>query len=327
MHTFGYEDKSRDSPRSYKACARQGFGFLLLSQRIRLTAEAMTYSPRSGSAARPAEARDAAPQESPLPASGAATQPSAPLPVSPIWPLTSGAYRVRFAETRQDLEAVFRLRFLVFNLELQEGLESSYEHGRDTDPFDAVCDHLIVEHGSTREAVGTYRLQCGSVAANHLGYYSAREFDFSPYEPLRHQLIEAGRASIHRNHRSFEVLTLLWRGIAQYALARNARYLVGCSSITSQDTREGSAMYLRLREFLAEPAFRTVPRDAFAFSIAPDAQASSDVRPPRLLRAYLSIGARICGPPAIDRDFKTIDFLTLLDLERMPQVVRARFLE
>jgi len=32
---------------------------------------------------------------------------------------------------------------------------------------------------------------------------------------------------------------------------------------------------------------------------------------PKLLRTYLAIGARICGPPAIDREFKTIDFLTL----------------
>src|SRR6202012_5713025 len=32
----------------------------------------------------------------------------------------------------------------------------------------------------------------------------------------------------------------------------------------------------------------------------------------KLLRAYLAIGAKICGPPAIDREFGTIDFLTLL---------------
>jgi putative hemolysin len=33
-----------------------------------------------------------------------------------------------------------------------------------------------------------------------------------------------------------------------------------------------------------------------------------------LLAAYLALGAGICGPPAIDREFKTIDFLTLVDL-------------
>ena len=46
--------------------------------------------------------------------------------------------------------------------------------------------------------------------------------------------------------------------------------------------------------------------------------------PPRLFRAYLDISARICGPPAIDREFKTIDFLTLVDLQALPDRVRTR---
>jgi putative hemolysin len=287
----------------------------------------MTLSRRSIAAERLIKERDAAAEESPVSIDPHGMLQKTQHPIIAEWPLVSGAYRVRFAETQQELESVFRLRFLVFNLELREGLESSYESGRDIDPFDGVCDHLIVEHGATSEVVGTYRLQSGSVAASNLGYYSAREFEFSPYEPLRDSLIELGRASIHRDHRSFEVLTLLWRGIARYALSRSARYLVGCSSITSQDTREGSAMYWRLRDYLAEPAFQTKPREEFSFPVLQDAEAAQDAHPPRLLRAYLSIGARICGPPAIDRDFKTIDFLTLLDLDRMPQVVRARFLE
>jgi len=47
---------------------------------------------------------------------------------------------------------------------------------------------------------------------------------------------------------------------------------------------------------------------------------------PKLLRTYLAVGAKICGPPAIDREFKTIDFLTLIDLETLHPRVRARFL-
>ena len=35
---------------------------------------------------------------------------------------------------------------------------------------------------------------------------------------------------------------------------------------------------------------------------------------PKLLRAYLALGAKVCGPPAIDREFRTIDALTWLDL-------------
>ena len=48
---------------------------------------------------------------------------------------------------------------------------------------------------------------------------------------------------------------------------------------------------------------------------------------PKLLRASLAVGAKICGPPAIDREFKTIDFLTLLDLEALLPRVVARFLK
>ena len=46
---------------------------------------------------------------------------------------------------------------------------------------------------------------------------------------------------------------------------------------------------------------------------------------PKLLRAYMSIGAKICGPPALDRHFQTIDFLTFVDLETLSPATRARF--
>jgi putative hemolysin len=39
---------------------------------------------------------------------------------------------------------------------------------------------------------------------------------------------------------------------------------------------------------------------------------------PKLMRAYLTLGAKICGDPAIDREFSTIDFLTWLDLRALP---------
>jgi putative hemolysin len=45
---------------------------------------------------------------------------------------------------------------------------------------------------------------------------------------------------------------------------------------------------------------------------------------PKLLRAYLSLGAKTCGPPALDKNFKTIDFLTMLDLEALPALARQR---
>jgi putative hemolysin len=95
---------------------------------------------------------------------------------------------------------------LVLNQELDESLDATHATGYDTDQFDAVCDHLIVEHPGSGKVVGTYRLQSGAMACANIGYYSEREFEFTPYKRLADSVIELGRACVHRDHRSSEVL-------------------------------------------------------------------------------------------------------------------------
>jgi putative hemolysin len=234
-------------------------------------------------------------------------------------------YAPRIARDTTELHAAQALRYNVFNLELNEGLAASVTTGRDEDPFDAICDHLIVEHLATQEIVGTYRLQTGFMAARNRGYYSEQEFDFTPFEPMRPEMVELGRACVHQQHRNLVVLGMLWKGIADYAQARGGRYFCGCSSLTSQDPAVGASAYTELcRRNLAPIEWRTCPHPEFECSL--EQLAAEPVKIPKLLRAYLSMGAKICGPPAIDREFKTIDFLTLLDLEALPPVVRGRFL-
>ena len=253
-----------------------------------------------------------------------------------------GNYRLRLAESVEDRDAVCRLRFRVFNIELGEGLDSSYETGLDTDGFDLFCEHLLVEDKTTRRIVGTYRMQSGETAARHLGYYSEQEFSFAPYEALRPEILELGRASIDREHRTPEVLTLLWRGIAQYATDKGLRYLIGCSSLTSKDPAEGWQMYRQLAPYRCAPEFETEVTPAFACPsetqdrgpqtpVQPEGQslsteAQNTVKVPKLLRTYMTIGARIAAPPAWDREFGTIDFLTLLDLRLISPSARNRFL-
>ncbi len=270
----------------------------------------------------------------------------APSPAKPRIHAEVGRYRVRLAETAEDRVAACRLRFKVFNIELGEGLESSYQTGLDTDQFDLVCEHLLVEdkleENPAKRIVGTYRMQSGTTAARNLGYYSEQEFSFGPYEPLRAGILELGRASIDREHRTPEVLTLLWRGIAQYATDMGLRYLIGCSSLTSQDPAEGWQMYRQLEHYRVPPEFETEPTAAYACpaeqeSRQPqpstpqedrplDTPATTPVKVPKLLKTYLAIGARIAGPPAWDREFGTIDFLTLLDLKLLSASARNRFL-
>jgi len=233
------------------------------------------------------------------------------------------------------------LRFRVFNVELGEGLESSYQTGLDTDRFDPVCEHLLVEDKESRRIVGTYRMQSGATAAENLGYYSEQEFDLAPYEPLRAGMLELGRASIDREHRTPEVLTLLWRGIAQYAHDMGLRYLLGCSSLNSNEPAQGWRMFRQLEGYRVPREFETEPTAAYACPIeqhgaisqpsameqdrlSPDTAAQ--VKIPKLLRTYLAIGARIAAAPAWDREFRTIDFLTLLDLKLLSASARNRFL-
>ncbi len=230
-------------------------------------------------------------------------------------------YHAYVATTEDERRAAYRLRFRVFNLELQEGLDSAFSTGEDQDEFDAVCDHVIVEEWRTGSVVGTYRLQTGRNAARHLGYYSAREFDFSPYQSLRDEMVELGRACIHPDHRKYEVLMLLWKTVTRYVRDHGGRYLIGCSSLSSQDTQVGSAMYHKLKPNLAPEHLRTQPTANYAFML-PETAVKAD--PPKLLRTYLALGAAICGPPALDREFKTIDFLTLMDLNSLSPAIRSR---
>jgi len=243
------------------------------------------------------------------------------LPLPPARPRVHaevGRYSLRLAESAEDRDAACRLRFRVFNIELGEGLESSYRTGRDTDRFDSCCEHLLVEDKNednpSRRIVGTYRMQSGETAARNFGYYSEQEFSFAPYEALRPGVLELGRACIDREHRMPEVLTLLWRGIAQYACDMGLRYLVGCSSINSKDPAEGWQMYSQLENSRVSPEFETVPTAKYACPIEqqsahaqpspcesdrsmpqPPAATATPCKVPKLLRTYLVIGARIAA--------------------------------
>jgi putative hemolysin len=226
---------------------------------------------------------------------------------------TLAPYTLRWARTPADLRAVQALRFKVFNLELREGLAASHLTGLDADPFDGVCDHLMVEDAADGCIVGTYRMQTGQNAAVHSGYYCEQEFEFSVYEPYRGEILELGRACIAKEHRSMQVLSLLWRGIADYANTHNARYLIGCSSLSSLDHAQGNAAYAHMQGALAPAHLQTTPHAAYRLD---SSRVDGDgVHIPKLLSAYLALGAWICGPPALDRAFGTIDFLTCLDLQ------------
>jgi putative hemolysin len=104
------------------------------------------------------------------------------------------------------------------------------------------------------------------------------------------------------------------------------RYLIGCSSVLSQDAATGWAMYHRLAPFLASPDLRTHPVAECRLPAPLSDTAVPETNVPKLLKTYLAVGARICGEPAWDRAFGTIDFLTLQDMQELTPAARSRFL-
>ena len=80
------------------------------------------------------------------------------------------------------------------------------------------------------------------------------------------------------------------------------------------------------REGHMHPHHRIAARDDFSCE-PPTSERSSEpsVRLPKLFRIYLRYGAKVCSEPAIDRSFKTIDYLVLLNLDNLDPHSRRLF--
>jgi putative hemolysin len=244
----------------------------------------------------------------------------------PAAAITSGPYMLDFARSAADLLPIFRLRYRVFNEELGEGFAQSQIDQMDRDAYDEQFHHLYIRDLRSGDIIGTYRLQTRAMADNGSGFYSDGIFDLSsiPEEVLA-ESVEIGRACIHKHHRSVQVLHMLWKGIGTYMTHNRKEFLFGCCSLTSQDSREGWDVYAKLKEAgQMSGDFRVEPRSGFSCMSSPVTPGDpSSARIPRLMRTYLSFGAKICSTPAIDRNFRTIDFLTIFGLSSMPENVLA----
>jgi putative hemolysin len=251
----------------------------------------------------------------------------------PHEPIGTGRYEVRFAKSPEELDQVLRLRYSVFNLELHEGLDGAHASGRDEDEFDRRFHHLMILERSTGVVVGTYRMQTGEMAAAG-GFYSAGLFDVAALpEPILRSAVEVGRACIAKPHRNGRVLHLLWRGLAAYLTRNRKTRLFGCCSLTSQDEALGTALHRHLEgKGVVHRTLRVMPHAEHScggphrspFTPHPGSPVALP-RVPALFQAYLTLGAKALGPPAIDRAFKTIDWLVLLDVLELDHLTFGTF--
>jgi putative hemolysin len=234
---------------------------------------------------------------------------------------SSERFRVRLAETPDDVAAAQRLRYAVF---YEEGLAQpdrlAAMSRMDADPFDAVCDHLLVLDCADDVLVGTYRLLRQEVAEAHDGFYTAREFELRPLIERHRDLnfVELGRSCVSRPYRRRSVIELLWQGVWDYVRHHRMDVMIGCASLEGTDP---DALALPL-SFLAEEF--AAPEDWRAAALsdrhvemrrlptrAIDRKAALKSLPP-LVKGYLRLGCHVGEGAVIDHQFHTTDVLIIL---------------
>lgn len=243
-----------------------------------------------------------------------------------------GRFLVKTAQNGEDLTQCLKLRYNVFHKEYMHKRRSI---GIDVDHLDFHCDHLMIVDQQSQTVIGTYRLNSSHFAKS---FYSENEFQMDNIIKLGGPSLELGRACIDRSQRTGVVIALLWRGISEYIRKTQTKVIFGCSSIKTIDPMEIALItrYLILNGYLtyefavnARRKYKAnqLPKMLTYLDSSPEILSKIDVEAmiPPLFKSYLKMGAKLCGEPALDREFFCIDFLTLIQTENISSNVKGKF--
>jgi putative hemolysin len=246
---------------------------------------------------------------------------------------TARNLKVRLADSEADVIAAQRLRWEIFCAEMGAIPEGGGQ--LDADPYDHVCDHLLVEDliDGVSHVVGTYRLLRQSVAERHSGFYSAAEYALDPL--LRdaaaeaRELLELGRSCVAPGYRDAGTIQLLWRGIARYLADHRIGRMFGCASLPGTDPQEHAAPLSYLfHNHLAPPQLRAraLPERHVEMAMLPmggyDRRQAMRMLPP-LIKGYLRTGAMVGDGAVIDHSFNTVDVFVVMPVE----AIAARYID
>lgn len=254
--------------------------------------------------------------------------------ISPSTLVESAHFTVKLAENREDVESAQRLRYQVFNLEQGRGLRSAARYGIDFDEFDEYCLHLLVIEKRSGKVVGTYRAHLGLIANSAKGFYSSKEYEIHGLYRIADKCIELGRTCVDPEYRSGAVVAMLWAGITELIKRADLKYMLGCVSLDETDAAIGWALYEYISErYSVSRDFIVIPRPGFRLErpsrptvdrlLADEKSLVKKI--PAIFKGYLRLGGLICGEPAMDREFGSIDFFILVDVDRVPARYKQHF--
>lgn len=248
----------------------------------------------------------------------------------------AGHLQVRLAMTAEDVDAAQALRYRIFYEEMaaKPTLEMARAK-RDFDAFDDAFDHLLVID-KTREdpfngVVGTYRLNRRSVAKQSGGFYTAGEYDLTPLNRFKGEIMELGRSCVDKDYRTGGTMALLWHGIAAYVFHHDIKLLFGCASLPGVDP---DALALPLSflyhnhlapEGMCPRALPDLYQDMNR--MAPDAiepRAARDALPP-LIKGYLRLGGYVGDGAVVDHQFNTTDVCVVVETDQVTEKYKQHY--
>lgn len=250
-----------------------------------------------------------------------------------------GDLEVRLAKGPSDIKLAQRLRYEVFYEEMSANPTSRAQmRRRDEDPYDTICDHLLVvdnavapgSWGNSRrpKVVGTYRVLRQDVVQTQreLGFYTQGEYDIAPLiakKSANYRFMELGRSCVQKHYRNKRTVELLWHGLWTYVREHKVDVMIGCASFEGTDP-EAHAMALSFlhQKALAPPEWRCRAHDRQYVSMNRMPAADVDLKKalkviPPLIKGYLRLGAFVGDGAVIDRQFNTTDVLIILPVENI----------
>lgn len=220
----------------------------------------------------------------------------------------------RLARNKDDVTASLRLRHRVFIEEMGADAGDAGA-GIESDDFDAHCEHLLVREEASGAIVASTRILTQEAAAAAGGFYSEEEFELATVLGLPGRFMEIGRTCVHPDYRRGAVIGVLWSGVSAFIRRHGYDHLIGCASIgLDQGMGPAHAIFARVAgRHLSAPARRVTPHLPL-----PEADAEpAPARLPPLLKAYLSLGATVGGPPCWDPAFGVADLFMHLDIANL----------
>ena len=231
--------------------------------------------------------------------------------------MTQNARRLQ-AERLQGpaaLQEAQALRYRVFSAEFDAKLNGA-ELGLDMDDYDIHCRHIGVRDLESGQLVATTRLLDHQAAAGLGRYYSEEEFALHGLAGLEGPVLEIGRTCVDVAYRNGATIAVLWGELAEVLNEGGYSYLMGCASISMQDGGiQAHAVMQRLRErYLCTEHLRAEPKHPLPQL---DLPGNVIAEMPPLLKAYMRLGAKICGEPCWDKDFQVADVFILLKRDEL----------